>query len=141
MNQLVAAARTLLGKPFRHRARGPHYYDCAGTIKEPYRLNGVHLPDFKLYGREPHDDGLVTYVTAALGDPVAVSPVRAEQLQPGDVIIVRFDISPHHLAWVTDYPHGGLAMLHACGHNNKVIEHRLAPDQIKRITHVFRRPV
>lgn len=138
---LVAAARTLLGKPFRHRGRGPKYFDCAGAVKEAYRLNGVDLPDFLLYGREPHDDGLIRYITKALGDPIALAPVVERKLKPGDVIVVRFDIEPHHVAMVTDYPFGGLAMLHACGHNNKVIEHRMAPDHIRRITHVFRRPV
>lgn len=141
MSELVTAARTLLGKPFRHRGRGPKFYDCAGVIKQAYRLCGVEMPDFLLYGREPHDDGLVRYVTAALGEPVSVSPVRELSLRPGDVVVVRFDVQPHHLVMVTDYPLGGLAMLHSCGHNGRVIEHRMAQDHIKRITHVFRRPV
>lgn len=133
--ELVSAARTLIGKPFRHRGRGPVYFDCAGMVKEAYRLCGVDLPDFRLYSREPNQNGLVEHITKALGNPIN------QPLIPGDVIVVRFDIEPHHVAMVTDYRYGGLAMIHACGMNKRVIEHRLAPDHMKRITHAFRRPV
>lgn len=115
--------------------------DCAGLGVMIYRDVGVNLPDFRLYGREPNKDGLVKYVTAALGNPVAVAPVRESQLQVGDVIVMRFKVEPHHVAIVGDYVFGGFSMIHADGHSKKVIEHRLAPDHVKRITHVFRRPV
>lgn len=32
MSELVKAARKYLGYPFRHRARGPRYFDCAGLL-------------------------------------------------------------------------------------------------------------
>lgn len=138
---LTTAARSLIGKPFRHRGRGPKYFDCAGVVKESYRLNGVELPDFLLYGKEPHDDGLINRVTEALGEPVAVAPVRVEQLRVGDVVVSRFAVQPHHVAILCDYFLGGLSRVHACGHNGRVIEQRLSPDMIHQITHVFRRPL
>jgi hypothetical protein len=102
----------------------------------------VVLPDFRLYGREPHNDGLVGHISAALGAPVAVAPVSAGDIKVGDVIVVRFEVEPHHVAIVTDYPYGrSFGIVHACGHTGRVIETRLAEDVIRRITHVFRREI
>lgn len=137
---LYEAAQTFLGTPFRHRGRG-HYLDCAGLGKAAYAKLGVELPDFLLYGREPHKDDLIRYVVKALGEPVALAPVRVWNLQPDDVVVMRFNVEPHHIAVLGPYPYGGLAMIHADGHTNRVVEHRLSSDMIKRITHVFRRPV
>lgn len=141
MSRIVAAARRYLGTPFRHRGRSENRVDCVGLGLRIYQDCGVELPDFRLYGREPSKDGLVERVTSALGEPVATAPVTAAQLQVGDVIVMRFEVEPHHVGIVGDYPYGGFSLIHACGHNNKVIEHRLSPDIVKRITHVFRRPV
>lgn len=143
MTALVAAARSLRGVRFVHRGRTRRGLDCAGMVKVAYQICGVELADFVLYAKEPsaHGPGLTAYMVQALGDPVAVGPVRAGQLQVGDVLVMRFEVEPHHVAIVTDYPFGGFALIHACGHNKKVIETRLAPDMVKRITHVFRRPV
>ena len=141
MSELVTAARQYLGVRFRHRGRTEQGLDCAGLVWKAYDDLGVPLPDFRLYGPEPHEDGLVAYTTAALGEPFAVAPVRSEQLAAGDVLVVRFDTEPHHIALVSDYPTGGLAMLHADGHAGKVIEHRLSDKYLERITHVYRKPV
>lgn len=141
MSALVAAARARIGTRFRHRARSSSHADCAGLGVLIYQDCGVTLPDFRLYGREPNKDGLVEHVTAALGEPVALAQVRVSDLQVGDVIVLRFEVEPHHVAIVADYIFGGFSMIHADGHTNKVIEHRMAPDHVKRITHVFRRPV
>ena len=141
MTALVTAARKYTGVKFRHRGRKPTGLDCAGLLWLAYSDCGVVLPDFRLYGPEPHEDGLVAHVTAALGEPVAVGPVRASQLQAGDVAVMRYDHEPHHLALITDYPMGGHAILHADGWEGRVLGQRLAPDMLARVTHLFRRPV
>lgn len=142
MSALVAAARKYLGVRFRHRGRSAKGLDCAGLGWIAYRDCGVELEDFRLYGREPHEDGLVRRLTGLLGEPVLVAPVTQGDLQPGDVIVFRFVKEPHHVGLVSDYPYGGaLGVIHADGEQECVVEHRLAPDHIARITHVFRRPV
>lgn len=141
MSKLVAAARARIGTRFRHRGRSNSHLDCAGLGKAIYADCGVEVPDFVLYGREPVNDGLVMHMTRALGTPVAIAPVRTSDLQIGDIIVMRFEVEPHHVAIVGDYIFGGFSMIHADGHTGKVIEHRMAPDHVKRITHVFRRPV
>lgn len=141
MTQLIEAARSYIGVRFRHRGRNKKGLDCAGEIKVPYADCGVELPDFLLYGREPHRDGLIKHVSAALGEPVAVAPIKESDLQEGDVAVMRYDHEPHHLAWITNYPLGGFAILHADGWEGRVLEQRLAPDMRERITHLYRRPV
>jgi cell wall-associated NlpC family hydrolase len=152
MNRLVHAARSYLGVRFRHRGRkgdGPGKgLDCAGLVWIAYRDCGVTVSDFQLYEREPeqHKPVLVDHAIKSLGAPIHVGKISQYQLNIGDVVLIRFDHEPHHVAIVTDYPLGGLAIIHADGwpHDGKcgkVIEHRLSPDIITRITHVFRRPV
>lgn len=140
---LVEAARSLKGTRFVHRGRTPRGVDCAGMVKVAYQICGVDLPDFTLYSKEPaaHGPGLTSYMTEALGLPVAVEPVNLSDLQEGDILVLRFVREPHHVGMVTNYPYGGFALLHACGMNKKVIEHRLSKDMVRRITHVYRRPV
>lgn len=139
---LVAAARAYKGVKFRHRGRSASGLDCAGLPWIAYRDLGVDLTDYRLYGPEPHEDGLVTHMTVALGEPVRTAPVRSGDLQVGDVIVFRYEVEPHHVAIVTDYPYGNaFGIIHADGHNKKVVEHRLSDDMIRRITHVFRKPV
>lgn len=135
MSDLADSARQFIGKPFRHRGRGPRYYDCAGLVWAAYKALGVTLPDFLLYGREPYKDGLLTHVQAALGAPVS-------GLQDGDVVLIRYNVNPHHVAIVGTRAYGAveaLTLIHAEGGIGRVIEQRLTPDV--KITHVFRRPV
>lgn len=141
MSALTAAARAYVGCPFRHRGRGPARFDCAGIIWRAYHDCGTDLPDFLLYGGEPHRDGLLTHVTAALGEPVHIGPPPMDALQVADVLLMRFEHEPHHLVIVADYVLGGLSLIHADGHAGRVIEHILTADHLRMVTHVFRRPL
>jgi cell wall-associated NlpC family hydrolase len=141
MTNLVQAARKYLGTRWRHRGRNKHAVDCAGLVMLSYADCGVELPDYTLYGREPHRDGLVQYVIKALGQPLAD---HDRTLAEGDVLLMRFDTEPHHVAIVALADYGGTKafnIIHADGNVGSVIEQRLAPDMAARITHVFRRAV
>lgn len=138
---LVESARKYLNTPFRHRGRTPRGLDCVGMPLLAYRDLGVMLPDFRLYGREPYRDGLVQRIKAAMGEPVAVAPIQLSDLEVGDIAVIRYEVQPHHVVLISDYRLGGLGVIHADGHYGRVIEHRLDPDMISRMTHVFRRPV
>lgn len=147
MSELATAARAYIGTKFRHRGRSVHGVDCAGLGILAYHDCGVELPDYRLYGREPHADGLIRYMTAALGDPLwqegagEWGPLR---LQDGDVIVMRFVREPHHVAIVSEKDYGGkmaLNIVHADGHVGRVLEQRLMPDMVDRITHVYRKGV
>lgn len=153
MSKLADAARAYIGVPFRHRGRTKRGLDCAGLGVLAYRDCGVELTDFLLYGREPHRDGLVQRITATLGEPVKVAPVSMSDLQDGDVILMRYEIEPHHVAIVGERDYAGasvLTLIHSDGWGPRVPgsrtggsvhEHRLHPSFLPQITHVFRRPV
>ena len=144
MNAVMEAARGFIGVPWRHRGRNRLGIDCAGLCWAAYHAAGVTLPDYRLYGREPHRDGLVAHTAAALGDPVMVAPVDAGAMMPGDVLVMRFTREPHHMGVVGVRDYGGtpaLTLIHADGDVGLVHEQRMTPDMVARITHVFRRPV
>ena len=141
---IAAAARKYAGVKFRHRGRDRRGLDCAGLVWAAYNDLGHTLPDYRLYGREPHRDGLTQYVAAALGDPVLTAPVSLGDLSEGDVLVMRFEREPHHVGIVGSHDYAGtlaLTLIHADGWNGRVLEQRLTPDMVSRITHAFRRPV
>lgn len=144
MSRLADAARAYIGVRFRHRGRSRLGVDCVGLGVLAYFDCGVEVEDFRLYGREPHRDGLVGRMTRALGEPVHVGAAPLSALQDGDVIVLRFNVQPHHVGIVGQRDYGGttaLTLIHADGEAGRVHEQRLAPDMAARITHVFRRPV
>lgn len=144
MSALVEAAREYLDVKFRHRGRTSYSLDCAGLPLRAYADLGVVLPDVKIYGRDPSadDQSLPDRVAAALGEPVKLAPVHLSDLEPGDVVIRRYDIYPHHIMIVGNAPYAyALTVIHACGLEGKVVEHRLDERLASSITHVFRRPV
>lgn len=147
MSRLVEAARRYKGTRFRHRGRSSRFVDCAGLGWRIYHDCGVDLPDFRLYGPEPHQDGLLYYMTAALGEPIHVAPVRATDLKLGDVVLMRFKKEPHHVAVIADYVLGGqLSFIDADSMGGEagvgeVVERRLSDKYLLKITHVFRKPV
>jgi cell wall-associated NlpC family hydrolase len=134
MSALVLAARRYLGVRFVHRGRRPDKLDCVGLILLAYRDCGVALDAPADYGREPHLTRFQAAIEAGLGRPVGYP------LQVGDVVTLRTKGHPHHLAIVTDHPEG-LGLIHASGEHGRVVEHRLDPTYLRRITHVYRRPV
>jgi len=145
MNLLVEQARTYLGVPHRHRGRSRRGVDCAGLPWCAYADLGVELPDLEKYGREPHKDGLMGAVRAALGEPLWQGKrVNRALLSVGDVVVLRFVEHPHHLAIVTDDRHYGLGLIHSYspqGGGGVVVEHGLDSRWESQIVAVFRRPV
>ncbi len=140
MGKLVDAARAYLGVKWRHRGRTRNSLDCAGLIVIAFADCGVETDPFIHYGREPFEDGLVKRTRASLGAPLPIST----PLQDGDVILLRFAKHPHHMGIVAAADYGGTAafnIIHADGLAGRVIEQRLAPEMIERITHIFRRAV
>ena len=132
---LPQAARAYIGRPFRHRARGPKYFDCAGLAIRASLDCGYLVPfDLAVYGREPHKDGLREAVQKNMGQPVTDGPLV------GDVLLMRFDADPHHIAIVGDHPQG-LSLIHAYAAAERVVEHFMDARWRSRIVEVYRWPV
>lgn len=142
MSKLVQAARQYRSAKFRHRGRSPKYLDCAGLLLRSFADCGVVLHDVQLYGREPEHDDLVGNAMRALGAPVMFAPVGKDEPRIGDVIVIKYDLYPHHLMLVGDHPiDGEKSVIHMDGHQGKWVEHILSDGIAAQITHVFRRPV
>ncbi|MGB1539877.1 MAG: hypothetical protein ACPG80_02870 [Rickettsiales bacterium] len=145
--QIVAAARRWVGTHFHHQGRikahgkEPGGCDCLGLlvgVAEELALlakdgKGILAQfDERDYGHIPNGAHLKVQLDALL------NPVALEAMQPGDILLMRFDASPQHLAIVSDYAYGGLGIIHALASARKVVEHGLDAHWRKRIVGVYR---
>jgi cell wall-associated NlpC family hydrolase len=126
----IAAARGLIGTPFKHRGRSDAGTDCIGLVK--LALQGRDTADERLYGRQPEPEGLRLRATLRehFGDPV---PLAA-----GCVVLMRWHALPNHVAIVADYIHGGLSLIHADARVGRVVETRLSDPWPRRIIEAYR---
>lgn len=132
----IAEARTWLRVPFRHTGRSRRGVDCVGLVAVALAKVGREVADRRDYGRDPVRDGLREVLVSHFGEPVA-------EMQPGDVALMRWHEPMGvrlfcHVGIVTDYPLGGLALIHAHSQNREVVEHRLAGPWPRRIVEVWR---
>jgi cell wall-associated NlpC family hydrolase len=130
---VIAAARSFIGAPFRHRGRLPTGMDCLGLVVLSMRAVGVEMHDRRAYGRDPVADGIAIAARAHFGDPIPL-----DTLTPGDLVLMRWHKRPNHVAIVTDYPLGGLALIHSLLEAGHVVEHRLSDPWPRRIYEGFR---
>jgi hypothetical protein len=123
--RVVAAARSLVGTPWRHQGRSAARVrgglDCAGLVIVAGRMAGVlhDEADVTGYRRDP-DARTMVGALAAWGRPVLVA-------QPGDVAAMRVASSayPHHVGIVSDLPDGRLGLIHSFASLRRVVEHAL----------------
>lgn len=125
---VVAEARAWLGTPWQHQARARGVgVDCAGLVIGVARALGLVAADMDVshYARMPDGRSLLYHCDEWM------RRVARTLAQPGDVLVMRFDEHPQHLAIAADYAHGGLAIVHALDSRDRkrarVVEHRLSP--------------
>jgi hypothetical protein len=134
---LVDIARETLGTIYGHQQRlNGVQLDCAGVPAYLANKIGLDFDDPANYGRIP-----IPHQMRAEVDKRLVRVTR-EQMEPGDVVWIRFKVDPTHFAIVADYKYGGLSLIHATNscHINKVVEHRLDQTWLDRIVAVWRFP-
>lgn len=129
----VDTARLLIGRPFRHRGRGPEYFDCVGLLCWVVQAHGGTVHDQTTYARTPHGGQLRAAVEQHCGAAIAKDDMR-----PGDFLLMRQRKHPMHVAIVADYLYGGLSMIHADATHGRVVEHRLSDDWRAKILGVYR---
>ena len=78
----VATARALVGRPWRHRGRGPDWLDCVGLVVIALEANGIAVADRERYGRVPHRDGLQAELRRQFGAPVQAQHHRSPDALP-----------------------------------------------------------
>lgn len=141
--QVVSEARSWLGTRYRHQAHMKGVAtDCGGLVYSVGLALGLlppvaSLPEagrFKGYGRVAHNGSLVDACELLL-EPVAIEVARA-----GDVVLLKFNVEPQHVAILADYKYGGLSLIHAYAHARKVVEARLDEAWTNRIHAAYRFP-
>ena len=129
-DSLVAAARALLGMPFRHQARyASGYVDCAGTVVHVAETHGLTYFDQQDYPRRPGGGRL----EQALDSQPCLRRVALAALAAGDVVLFRFDGEPQHLGICA-----GPTIIHAFESSGRVVEHDLTDLWQRRIVRVYR---
>lgn len=127
---VIAAARSALDTPFRHQGRVAGVgLDCAGEFVHACRELALPVIDEQGYGRNPYK-GLLEQ---CIERQPFLYRVPKEQMQAGDVLLMRFDGEPQHIAI-----HAGETMIHAYEKSGRVVEHRLADVWRARVVRVYR---
>lgn len=134
---ILAAARSQIGTPFRHQGSSPgRSLDCKGLIIFIAQCVGAEAIDIKSYPRRP-SGGLLE---AALDMQPCLTRVALDAIEPGDILLMKFDGDPQHLAIFAGrsdtYQDDGI--IHAWAQERKVCEHRLTPDWRARIVRAYR---
>lgn len=126
---IVDHARAQLDTPFRHQGREPGKgLDCAGLVVISYAAAGYLLNDVQGYGRTPHAGMLLRTIL----DQPLLEYVPPRKAAPGDILLLRFDGEPTHLAIRT--PRG---MIHSYQKAGRVVEHGLSAGWGSRIVRAF----
>lgn len=127
---LISAARELLGFPFRHQGRAiSGSTDCAGVICHVAARNGIPHEDQTDYPMIPGG----SRIESALDGQNHLVRVPVSSICPGDVLLMKFSGDPQHLGIYT-----GDNIIHAYESVGKVVEHRLSNEWTRRIVRAYR---
>ena len=137
---VVAEARSWINSPYHHQARLRGVgVDCIGLVIGVGRALSLCAPDFDFtgYGRTPDGKTMLSECDRFM------TRIQRDEIRPGNVIVLRFERDPQHMAIVADYLHGGLSMIHALGTvdgKGKVIEQRLSAEILDRLVQAYALP-
>jgi cell wall-associated NlpC family hydrolase len=129
--QIVVAARSWLGVPWRHQGRTRRGIDCAGLVVLVGRALGLSDYDTTAYSRRPQGQGFVQHFRACM------NPIPLLEAVAGDVLVFADAAYPCHCGFLTikhEQPH----LLHAHALRRKVIEEPYAGEWPARVKFAFR---
>lgn len=127
----VEFARSQIGKPWAHQARGPHFWDCAGLLTAAFAPYGIR--DRTDYGPDPRNGELERAVAEQFGRPIAMAPMPMDQMRECDVVLLAFPSVVRHVGIVANYWGGGFSIIHTwAGGPRCVTETRLDEVWMKR---------
>jgi cell wall-associated NlpC family hydrolase len=132
---VVAAARSLMGRPWAHQGRTLAGMDCLGMLALVGDQVGLHVDEVPAYGRVP--DG--RQLQAGLRRHLMPEPARTPPM-PGHMVLLRVGLNPHHVGVIAGYRHGGLSLIHSNAKAGGVTEHRLTPAWAAAIVELYRVP-
>lgn len=127
-DDIIAAARECLETPFQHQGRlAGRALDCAGIVCHVAARLGTPYEAPTNYPRVPYCGLLESTLDAQL------CLERVQDMQPGDVLLMRFKTDPQHLAIWT-----GRTIIHAYEGSGKCCEHVMDDAWRARIVRIYR---
>lgn len=127
--QIVAHARSMVGMPWRHQARGGGRTDCAGLVLIIAREQGFIDWDIPTdYERVARPEAMINICRKYLVE------VPFSEMQPGDMAVLRYPAT-NHIGIVGDYPVPSfVSLIHAqASEPRQVVENRLDADWLKTV--------
>ena len=129
-DNVIEAARECLGTPFRHQGRlVGEALDCAGVAVHVAERLGYGVLDVTGYGRTPVNGQL----EATLESQPFLSLVEVTDVQPGDILLMRFAGEPQHIAILASG-----TIIHAYESVGMCCEHALSSKWAARIVGAYR---
>jgi len=127
----ISEARSFVGVKWRHRGRSRFGIDCIGLLVKAMQAGGFEMRDRTDYSRTPWNDGLEDEMVAHFGE-------RVSDMQPGDVVLMRWDnqTEPSHVGFI-GYNSNGLTLIHSYSLVH-VTEHGIDEMWMDRITAIYR---
>jgi cell wall-associated NlpC family hydrolase len=122
---VIAEARRWIGVRWHHQGRSRAGIDCVGLVINVGHALGLSAFDIADYARQP-DPAMMRALLAEHMDPIT-------EPEPGDVVLMRFEREPQHVAVLTDS-----GIIHAYAQARKVVEHRLDSIWKSRIVGAYR---
>ena len=131
---VMREARSWKDTPFHHQGRLKGVgADCAGLILGVARALGLPSADMEGYGRIANGRHLRAHCNSSM-DPIAIETVR-----PGDVLLLKGERFPQHLAFVVDGAGiRGLGLVHSFEQADKCIEHGLTQEWHDKTVQAYR---
>ncbi|MDA0307505.1 MAG: NlpC/P60 family protein [Proteobacteria bacterium] len=144
--QIIEQARTWLGTKYHHQgrlkksARGFGGVDCIGLVIgiidelgiQDGDENSLVAADETNYSMYPEQGRLVSSIQKHLRE------VPKEQMRVGDVLLFKTFKDPQHVGLLSEYPSGGVGLIHCNSSAGKVVEQPLAETWMRMLTHVYR---
>ena len=121
---IINAARNYLGVRYKHQGRTRFGLDCLGLVVRVAHDLSLSNEDSTDYGSVPDGKRLMREMDARLDITM--------NAKPGDVLLMRFDKNPQHLAIMTDK-----GIIHSYAQVRGVVEHRLDDEWAKRIVRSY----
>lgn len=131
-DDIILAARSALGVPFKHQGRGLSGLDCVGLPLFVADRLGIKYTDVSGYARRPSGGKLEATFDEHVASGILLR-VLPSDMQAGDFLMMRFGGEPQHLAIYT-----GENIIHSYQAVGKVCEHRLDDKWSARIVRVYR---
>ena len=128
--KLIDAAREMVGVPFRHEGRSPSGVDCYGLLIVLGQRFGIDVPIEIGYGRRPSG----RHMRMRLEE--YSTPVHRDDISPGDILHIKYDQEPQHLAIVSNRE--PLRIIHADSIIGRVVEQGVDASMRNKIRGVYR---